>query len=210
MTVLKQLGQPAMAGRPYQAALAQLLAIGWTTQDWDDLDDYRTWGQVDEQNHQRVRYWLRHPPERFDVPVSPGLVRETTARYGRQTPGALNAYAAGASERFVAAHLAHGLRVLNADIAWGACRHSSLSEVSSTGWALTGQLVVVDTGTTWTGLLDRILQWAALFGEFAYLWVLAGFTFEEATVMQAAGPPASKDQLRVMAALNGFTLPAGI
>ncbi|MGV8846079.1 hypothetical protein [Tessaracoccus sp.] len=182
--------------------LAVFTRMGWTAADWDDLDNPNNFTGFALVHHWRLREWLRDPPAPFRVPVSAATVRETFAVYGHVTWEVLQVYAAGASARFVAAHTSrHRADLL--DAAWDEAQDIRMSERAATGWALTDQLV---NGRTW-GRVDR---WTLRFGESAYLWVLAGYTFEEARDMRTAGTMPGEDQLRVMAALNGKTLPPGI
>ncbi|MGV8910152.1 MAG: hypothetical protein ACOH1Y_14320 [Propionicimonas sp.] len=176
--------------------------MGWTAADWDDLDNPNNFTGFALVHHWRLREWLRDPPAPFRVPVSAATVRETFALYGHVTWEVLQVYAAGASARFVAAHLSCHRAGLLA-VAWDEAQENALSERAATGWALTSHLVA----HRWGVGVDR---WAFRFGEAAYLWVLAGYTFEEARDMRTAGTMPGEDQLRVMAALNGKTLPPGI
>ncbi|MGV8846045.1 hypothetical protein [Tessaracoccus sp.] len=82
-----------------------------------------------------------------------------------------------------------------------------LSEPEAVGWAHTA---LFSTNRLRRLRRQYIRTWLDRFGPKAYLWVLAGYDLKEATSMQKAGDLVSEDQLRVMVALNGRTLPAGV
>ncbi|MGV8910944.1 MAG: hypothetical protein ACOH1Y_18390 [Propionicimonas sp.] len=184
--------------------------IGWAEADWDALDDVGTWAGVNVDRHLCVRRWLRDAPERFEVPVSPAVARETFAVYGQRTPQVLNALAGGATARFVDAYLT--LWGADVDTAWTFACQVGLAEPEAVGWAHTDRLVI----SKWVGKQPHILRgsairpWLDRFGPVSYLWVLAGFTLDETAAMVEGGATVSEGQLRVMAALNGVSLPAGI
>ena len=176
--------------------------MGWTAADYDNLNDL---GTGDDQ-------WLRQPPDKFVNTVTPQDVRDAFAAYGQRVDAVLTAYAAGASRRFVAA-------VLSAQpdgsptAAWAATQLVHLNEPDATGWALTGFLFTDAHETARSGLrmiAGRFTYWMDEFGPDAWLYVLAGITYAEALAMAAAGQTPTGEQLRVMAALNGHTLPEGI
>ncbi|MGV8846047.1 MAG: hypothetical protein ACOH1Y_17930 [Propionicimonas sp.] len=220
MTIAERIPIPERAPEHMFTRGVEILArTGWTQADWDDLLDQGTWGETSDQVFKTVRSWLRRPPVWFQAPVTPAQVREMTALYGAGVPSALNALADGASERFVAAVLGNRLNVRTPTSAWEQCQDAHLSEPEAVGWAHTNHLnqinhhlhfsqpqqpSIVETAR-WS-----IPLWVAWFGPTAYLWVLAGFTQAEAVAIRDAGTVVTDDQLRVMAALNGAALPAGI
>ncbi|MGV8910657.1 MAG: hypothetical protein ACOH1Y_16900 [Propionicimonas sp.] len=185
--------------------------LGWTAAEWEDLYNQGTPASISQHYLQE---WLVSPPERFAASISPDLVRETFALYGSLAQHVLNAYAAGASARFVNTYagqhewLGHTIKDTWADLA-----DLGLSEAACTGWAHIG-------GHRWpTGGHDASLgagndslvaRWVNQFGPASYLWVLAGYTLDEATNMRDSGTVVSEKQLRVMVALAGVVLPDGI
>ncbi|MGV8910945.1 MAG: hypothetical protein ACOH1Y_18395 [Propionicimonas sp.] len=199
--------------------LRSLVQIGWTEADWTALMvEGLTAGAVDASTASArlvVRQWLLSPPPKFVAAVTPLTVRVTFAVHGRSTPGVLDAYAAGASERFVDAFLnGRHDRVGQEEPldGWTCARAAHLREPAATGWALTGRLMqssLLGRGLSLGVLARHIRLWVDRCGETAYLWVLAGFTMDEATAM-LDGSVVTDEQLRVMVDLNGMALPAGI
>ncbi|MGV8846057.1 MAG: hypothetical protein ACOH1Y_16910 [Propionicimonas sp.] len=185
--------------------------MGWTAEEWADLDDVSTWAGMDLLDHMSVREWLRRSPTRFDGVVSPSMVREAWDTYGHQAEGPLAGYAAGATTRFTAAFLgAHP--DIHPDIvhAWDAAQRLGLTEQDACLWALPDELFIKGDGTIpdhrqaeeEARQLERVTDWTGRFGETAYLWVLAGYTFKAASVLLDAGVQVDDDQLRAMAAAN--------
>ncbi|MGV8846049.1 MAG: hypothetical protein ACOH1Y_17920 [Propionicimonas sp.] len=204
---------PERARDDMSTGIAGLNQAGWTQADWDDLTDETTWGSSSSAAFQAVRYWLRHPPLEFWAPVTPAQVREMSGVYGEQVSLALDALAAGASERFVAAALANRHDLDTPTIVWDRAQDAHLSEPEAVGWAHTNHLNQLSRPQQ-TSIVETVLSsiplWVARFGPTAYLWVLAGFTQAEAVAIRDSGVVVTDDQLRVMSALNGVTLPAGI
>ncbi|MGV8910943.1 MAG: hypothetical protein ACOH1Y_18385 [Propionicimonas sp.] len=201
-----------------------LVEMGWTSDEFNSLDrdlDVHLLEPVSAADPFAARGdiygWLRNSPSDWKVAVSPTVVRETLVRYGPGDGGAggvLTAFAAGASERFVAAFTSRHRRQ-DTRTAWLFAEFGHLAEPEATGWALTDYLFPSHLTPAsleaqyWEA--EAILgDWRRGFGPRSYLWVLAGFTLNEATAMQDQNATVSDDQLRVMAALNGFTLPASI
>ncbi|MGV8846048.1 MAG: hypothetical protein ACOH1Y_17925 [Propionicimonas sp.] len=178
--------------------------MGWTTADWLTLSSRCL----------SLRGWLQFPPETFHQNVSPGLALELDTLYGARAPMVLNALAAGASTRFVATILGDRPQPIPASpqVVWRWAQRAGLDEPGACGWAHTDLLNRKSSSpvTEKRAMLALIPQWVDRFGPKAYLWVLAGFTLAEATAMQEAETVVTEDQLRVMAALNGVSLPAGI
>jgi len=187
---------------------------GWTSSDWNLLylhgvvhhqEDYFSPGR------QELRAWMRNPPSMYPNGVTPADTNDAFTAYGSQTPEALNARAAGASARFVAAFMgAH--RGGKPEYAW-AILHDDLGlvEAEATGWAATRYLSAGQGRTPGPpGVNPVVTRWRDRFGPTSYLYVLGGYDIEEATTMQEAGTPVSEQQLRVMVALRGIVLPAGI
>ena len=200
--------------------VAQFTSLGWTADDWRGVDELADdlLGEVVGLGLMRgtfinLREWLRQPPAVFKNHLSPALVRETLGKHDLLTSTILDAYAAGASARFVDAFLA-GPGTKDVMTAWAITQCAHLSEPEAVGWALTGRVKVYagpgSTGEDEHVVADRITWWAGRFGPTSYLLVLAGFTFDEAAAMQDAGRMPAVAQLRVMAALNGHVLPAGV
>ncbi|MGV8846044.1 hypothetical protein [Tessaracoccus sp.] len=197
----------------HDRARDRLTAIGWTAADWDDLMDASTWeGPAD---HQDIQWWLENPPLQFAWhPITPTQFRETCTRYGKNAGYVLSAYAEGAAPRFVDVFIGAGpvipaeASVMRARLAWMNAKELRLSEDQAVGWAH-ADLLIVDLLRTPDGV-PVITTWIARFGPTAYLWVLAGYTLDEATAMQDAGTVITDDQLRVAVTLKGITLPAGI
>ncbi|MGV8910658.1 MAG: hypothetical protein ACOH1Y_16905 [Propionicimonas sp.] len=117
------------------------------------------------------------------------------------------------------------VRVEDPEAAWAFACQVGLSEPEAVGWALTGYLHGppgprrrLDDGAYLACArahysarkASQIGKWTRLFGPAAYLWPLAGFTLDEATEMWEAGNAPTEGQLRVMAALAGPALPAGV
>ncbi|MGV8846101.1 hypothetical protein [Tessaracoccus sp.] len=94
---------------------------------------------------------------------------------------------------------------------WDIARLAGLAEPAAVGWALAGYLQPPDgLARDDAGAAALITGWTDLWGPTAYLWVLAGFAGAEATAMRDAETTMSEEQLRVMVALAGVTLPDGI
>ena len=92
-----------------------------------------------------------------------------------------------------------------------------MTEAAATGWAFTGTGRTVPYEPSRSSayaqeqlVLARITAWTDRFGPDAYLHVLAGFTLDEAIALQDGGTTVTEQQLRVMIALTGVVLPAGI
>ncbi|MGV8846061.1 MAG: hypothetical protein ACOH1Y_16890 [Propionicimonas sp.] len=193
------------------ASLAEFARTGWTEADWDDLYDRDTWTGPNTDLQYCIQEWLRHPPKHFEVPVTPATVRATLARFGTRAPLALNAYAAGASKRFVGALTDLAPQVHNPDGVWWYTTKLGLTEPEAVGWALTGDLLWPVYGVdSLPHSAPFVTRWVDRFGPKAYLWVLAGYDLTEAVALQAAGTVVTEDQLRVMVALNGTVLPDDI
>ncbi|MGV8910654.1 MAG: hypothetical protein ACOH1Y_16885, partial [Propionicimonas sp.] len=178
MTAVREHGfldDPGVAGRA-----EGIRRTGWTAEDWDEVYDM---GAAFPAPHQRyLQRWLLHPPEQFVVLVTPQQVRGAFAVYGPMVTGALDAFAAGASDRFVAAFAAHQEHLVDLTRStWLTLVSMGLSEPAATGWALT-----LGPGSSLAASMARLARWVGSFGETAYLWVLAGFTLEEATKLRAA------------------------
>ncbi|MGV8846067.1 MAG: hypothetical protein ACOH1Y_14280 [Propionicimonas sp.] len=179
--------------------------MGWTPADWAALDDPATWpARVKMKYHGLLGEWLRDPPPHFNTPVSPALVRDTFTAHPGWAALILNTYAAGASERFVNLYIDRHQGVNFVGMAWAEAQHHDMSEPSATGWALTNHQLGLPHHR------QEISSWVRLFGPTAYLWPLAGYDLDEAIAMSDVGWPPADEQLRVMAILNGHTLPAGI
>ncbi|MGV8846085.1 hypothetical protein [Tessaracoccus sp.] len=172
----------------------ELALMGWTVADWDALDDPGTWDRTNINWHFHVRDWLSFPPKQFEVLVSPQQVRDALIVHGVYVREALDAYAAGASERFVTA-FQRRCPVETAVTAWQRATWAGLSEPAAFGWAQAGMLA--------EGMDQQKAAWVAQLGPDAYLWVLAGYTLEETTAMRDAGATVSNEQLQVQAALAG-------
>jgi len=210
---------------PSSRAVEQFLAMGWTAEDWQDLDQEmtdRAGGQVrgvstgygvSADRVTNIREWLRMPPESFAAPMTTGTVRETFATHGVLTSIVLDAYAAGASTRFVDAFFTAPGQ-FDVRKAWAITSTARLSEPAAVGWALTGRLCSAagpGVAEENENIVDvRVTPWTDLFGSNAYLHILAGFTFAEAIELKDTGVHISEEQLRVMVALAGVVLPAGI
>lgn len=98
-------------------------------------------------------------------------------------------------------------------VAWATTTAAGLSEVDATGWALTGQLLadpdtqaVVDVPL----VSAQLMPWVEQVGPASWLFLLAGFTLDEAVALADAGTTPTEQQLQVMAVLNGHTLPEGV
>ncbi|MGV8846046.1 MAG: hypothetical protein ACOH1Y_17935 [Propionicimonas sp.] len=188
-------------------ARAAFTRMGWSDQDWAELTDPATWAQVSSGHLEYVLNFLDHEPEAFVTPVT---VREVFIRYGKDGGHVLTAYADGASPRFVDAftgvtrqRLNDTVGAMRARLAWMNAKELRLPEDQAIGWVHADLLDYVDQQVV-------ITAWVDLFGPKAYLWPLAGFTLTEATALEADGTVVSEDQLRVMAALAGAVLPAGV
>ncbi|MGV8846065.1 hypothetical protein [Tessaracoccus sp.] len=196
--------------------------LGWTQTDWNAMFDPSTWAGADEagspgeRNFHNARRWLLNPPAPFRVRVSAATVRQTYQTYGTGARSVLNAYAAGASPRFVDRYSTTNPTWLPEPLyAWRYSQFAEMSEPEATGWAYT-QLMGQNSWEYAGGRVhpagsnQPITAWIARFGPTAYLWVLAGYTLEEATTMQDDGTLVSEEQLRVIVALTGVVLPTGV
>jgi len=93
-----------------------------------------------------------------------------------------------------------------------------LNEEEASGWAATGYLrgqfytqTAGQTGLGRDAMAAEIGAWTNRFGPGAFLWVLAGFTLDEAVELRKNGTVITSEQLHVMVALNGATvLPASV
>ena len=183
---------------------------GWTSQDWNCL--YGTVSQGRNAIGQtQLRAWMRNPPTMYPYGVSPSTVLDALAMFGEQCPEALNAYAGGATPRFVATFLTHHPNG-SPEEAWQALYEDlGLTEPEAIGWACTFLLYTREGWPLTRAVIEpEIAAWTDRFGPTAYLHVLAGFDLAEATALQDAGTTVSEQQLRVMVALTGVVLPAGV
>ena len=194
-------------------ALDTFAAIGWTAQQWDDT--YQAlFPASPKPGSKALANWLRNPPKELvnhlGVPITPAMVLQLLDRYGTQTPRVLTGLTAGASERFAATYLnpkwRHHSRATTTG--WAYAQSIGLTEPHATGWAPTGYLNA--RGKTPGGPTKLIRTWTTQFGPDAYLYVLAGFDLDEAVAMRDAKTLPTEDQVRVMVALNGHTLPDGV
>lgn len=225
---------PATAGTwPVDLTREQVATFtrwGWTAQDWHDEDSKVAirFGPsivpVDtptQRNQLTLREWLRNPPASSVAPIPRDLIGQVVAAHGpRLTSNVLDAYAAGAPHAFLDVILAKrpgqtGWPQRNVITAWEITVMASLTGPAAIGWATTGELnapILKDGTTAKEGrvVADQIIAWTDQFGPDAYLYVLAGITLKEALGLAAAGKTPTEQQLRVMAALNGHTLPAGV
>ncbi|MGV8847004.1 MAG: hypothetical protein ACOH1Y_18350 [Propionicimonas sp.] len=134
--------------------------------------------------------------------------RPAQMAHGSDAEAVLNAYADAASNRFVDAYLSHSQLWLDTSAsvshAWTVTTTTlHLPEVEAVGWAYTDVL-----GAYFPYAV--ITAWTNAFGPAAYLWVLAGYDLAEAVALRDTGTVITEDQLRVMVALAGVILPAGI
>ncbi|MGV8847005.1 MAG: hypothetical protein ACOH1Y_18355 [Propionicimonas sp.] len=186
------------------------------TAGWDKLVDAATWEGVTVPGFGSpraviadIQRWLSVADTgQLDIlRFTPALVRATYRTYGIRARLVLAAYAAGASEEFVTAYLSRRdhAAVVHVQQAWHQTRTGSagVTEHEAVGWAHT-DLYRPDTPD------PAITSWTKALGPAAYLWVLAGYNLDEAVAMRDAGTPVTDQQLRVMVALAGTTLPAGI
>ncbi|MGV8847010.1 hypothetical protein [Tessaracoccus sp.] len=179
----------------------------------DDLLDVTTWVGVyppgftsHSQAPLEISEWLENDEPFYAPGTTPALTqgRRIFTTHGVKARQVLDAYAAGASPRFVDAWLTpsplQAGRATHADGAWQCATFMHLPEPEAVGWAYTDLLV----HNEWA-----ITTWVDSLGPTSYLWVLAGFTLAEAAAMRDGGT-VTDQQLRVMVALNGTSLPAGI
>ena len=187
---------------------ARFARMGWTFDDWDDLDE-ATWDGLPADRHLELRVWLRNPPV-FKTSLSPAVVREVTARFRRWARQALDAYAAGASSRFIAVFILRH-QDGNPAAAWKYAYSTGMAEEIAAGWAATDLLYLRPWPTNHRGdkqlVLDRIMPWLDRFGSYGHLYVLAGYTLEEAVAIDDAAlrngtPRVTREQLEAMVALN--------
>ena len=214
-----------------KAAVATFTGWGWTAQDWHEVDTEvgdlfgfkrGMLARAGRRSNYNLREWLRDPPTVVTAAVGRDRFAQAVADHGpTMATNVLDVYAAGASTRFAATFLAKdanhraGWPQRDVTSAWEITQEAHLTEPAVTGWALTGWLArhrqmdgapAEDVGM----IARRITAWADQFGPGAYLYVLAGFTLEEAITLRDAGDSPTGEQLRVMAALNGHTLPVGV
>ena len=209
--------------------MTQFEAMGWSADDWHDVDRDlalmfgsplgRPSGSAAPRSRYTLREWLRDPPAVFEAPVTRAMVLHAVRAHGYGlAPMALEASAAGASTRFVDAFLTNfqtefRFATARPDVAWATAWLAGLSEPEATGWALTGLLLADPDGDAVidVGLIGaRLTPWVDRLGPTSYLFLLAGYTLEEAEALRDAGKSPTGEQLRVMAALNGHTLPPGV
>ncbi|MGV8847007.1 hypothetical protein [Tessaracoccus sp.] len=200
-------------------ACATFTGHGWTAAQWDDLCTF--YAGHDQAGGQEVAYWLRHPPATFATPITPTMIRDLFDRYEELTFHVLTAIAAGASERFCAGffnpqwHRRDHVAVVDG---WAQATALNLTEPEAVGWAATDYLGCLRDPAVLRGVpsLSRaqlavlIRTWISFFGPTAYLYVLAGYDLDEAVAMRDAKTSPTPEQLRVMVALAGHTLPAGV
>lgn len=220
-TSLMTAGRPNTRTHPrdmdvWNRAIASFMRAGWTRQEWDDLYEFLT-DRADD-GARFLAAWLRNPPARFVNPISPALVRDVYARHPKVAEQVMIAIGAGATERFAITFIRASPLIRAAIAGWQFSRALGLAEPAATGWAATGYLHDRGNNADFHGALTgdgaaarrTINAWVDAFGPGSYLYVLAGITLKEAVAMRAAGDQVSDQQLRVMAALNGYVLPAGI
>lgn len=190
----------AATSAKYPEAVASFEAIGWTGKDWDDLHVFfvgAEWAAGEQ-----IANWLCKP-HRFLVPVTPAQIRGLYQRHPFQAVSLLDAFALGAPERFLIAVLAHSRTSETPHSmceAWKHARNAGLEGPAVTAWA--------ELGAISSRSAAGIRWWVNQFGQDAYLYPMAGFTFDEAAAMQTAGTTPSNQQLKVMAVLNEYDPPA--
>ena len=203
-----------------RATRAEFVTAGWTAEQWDDLYDHLSVSRAP--GALILTSWLRNPDLTFLVPITPATVLDFLTRYGKQAAQLLTAVDAGATERFTLTFL--GPSWIRSDYgaavkAWQYATQIGLAEPQAVGWAATGYLHsrFYDQPTAHGApTLSRderttlIRAWTDRFGPNAFLYVLAGITADEAATMRYARRSPTQDQLRVMVALNGVILPAGV
>jgi hypothetical protein len=212
-----------LASTLYPAAVATFASIGWTTQDWDDLYRYFTGPAGGAAvGGPSVADWLRNPPPTFRTRPTPASIRALFARHGRQTEYVLAALVDGASERFAVTYRSRDsspiARAAELQSGWRHAVTIGLTEPQATGWAGTGYLhsrryrpsPIGSPASSRAVMTALITAWTTAFGPDAWLYVLAGIDLQEAVALKENGKTPTGEQLRVMAALNGHTLPAGI
>ena len=203
----------------WRRAVAAFMSIGWTTDQWTALHAFFA-DRETPTGGPAVAHWLRTPPARFVIPITPAMVKDLNARHGEQTAQVLAAMAAGASERFCVAFLNPGWDIsthVSVLDGWAQAAAIDLAEHDAVGWAATDYLGC-RRGPTVHGLPSasraqltvRVSTWVNYFGPGAYLYVLGGFDLDEAVAMRDAGTSPTPDQLRVMVALAGVILPPGV
>ncbi|MGV8910941.1 MAG: hypothetical protein ACOH1Y_18370 [Propionicimonas sp.] len=179
---------------------------------WDELLDARTWAGVDAVPGFRspqtvivdIQHWFRFSAPTPPESITPAVVRATYRTYGIRARLVLDAYIGGASARFADAYLSRRPDRVDVTTAWDrTLARTGITEPQAVGWAYT-DLYRRDTPD------PSITAWTTRFGPAAYLWVLAGYTLDEATKMRDAGTVVTDAQLRVMVALNGVTLSEGV
>ncbi|MGV8847006.1 MAG: hypothetical protein ACOH1Y_18360 [Propionicimonas sp.] len=177
--------------------------------DWEDVVNPATWEGVTVPGFRSprtvivdIQRWLRFTDPLPTIWIT--VVRATYRTYGTRARLVLDAYTSGATARFVTAYLSRREGAVDVREAWHqTLARTGITEPQAVGWAYT-DLYRRDTPD------PSITAWSTRFGPAAYLWVLAGYDLAEAWAIQASGTIPTDEQLRVMVALAGYTLPAGI